>query len=106
LNASAGATRRIALRGEGLSLGDEELGRLLEALARLDLRDAGHVADQIAALRLADGVIRLTPTEGEIAALEVALAALAAEERPLGPALTRLASLCAEDGPAGEALSA
>ena len=51
----------------------------------------------IRSLRLADGVIHLTPTEAEIAALESALAALAAEGRPLGPALLRLASICADD---------
>ena len=97
--APAGTTRQVALREEVLCVGDEELGRLLEALAQLELRGAEAVADQIAALRLAGGVIRLTPTETEIAALELALAALAAEVRALGPALSRLASICADGQP-------
>jgi hypothetical protein len=99
---SADAALQLVVREEVLSLRGEELGRLLEALARLDLRDAEAVADDIAALRLAGGVIRLTPTEAELAALERALAALAAEARPLGPALRRLASVCADDSPLPE----
>jgi ABC-type transport system involved in cytochrome c biogenesis ATPase subunit len=101
VNASAGATRRLAVGEDVLPLDDEELGRLVEALAGLDLHEAEAVADQIAALRLAGGVICLTPTEAEIAALELALEALMDEARPLGPALSRLASICAED-PSGE----
>jgi hypothetical protein len=92
---AAGATTQLVVREEVLSVPDDELDRLLEALARLDLRDAEAVADEIAALRLAGGSIRLTPTEAELAALELALVALAAEPRPLGPTLRRLASVCA-----------
>jgi hypothetical protein len=88
--------RQLDLREQALSLSDEDLDRLLDALARLDLRDAEAIADQIAALRLVDGVIDLTPTEAEIAALESALAALAADARPLGPGLTRLAEISAD----------
>ena len=84
----------------------EELGRLLDALVLLDLREAEAVAGQIAALRLAGGVIALTPTEAEIGALELALAALAVDARPLGPALSHLASICADDGPSLEERSA
>jgi len=104
--AFTGVERQVALREQVVCVGDEELGRLLEALARLELRGAGAVADQIAALRLAGGVIRLTPTETEIAALELALAALAAQARALGPALSRLASICADDRSPVEAWSA
>jgi len=99
---SADAPMQLVVREEVLDLRGEELDRLLEALARLDLRDADAVADDIAALRLAGGVIRLTPTEAELAALARALAALAAEVRPLGPRLRRLASVCAGDGPRTE----
>jgi hypothetical protein len=101
VNAPAGATRRLALREDVFCVYDEELGRLLEALARLDLRHAEAVADQIAALRLAGGVIGLMPTEAEIGALELALAVLAGEARPLGPALSRLASICADEDLSG-----
>lgn len=92
-----GGTTQLAVREEVLSLRADELGRLLEALVRLDLRDADAVGDQITALRLAGGVIRLIPTEAELAALELALATLAAEARPLGPTLLRLASICGDD---------
>jgi hypothetical protein len=98
VNGSADVTRQLALREQALYLSDEDLGRLLDALARLEARDAEAVAGQIAALRLADGVIRLTPTEAEIAALVSGLSLLAADARPLGPALMRLASICTENG--------
>jgi len=83
-----------------LSLRGDELGRLLEALVRLDSREADAVAEQIAALRLAGGVIRLTPTEAELAVLELGLAALA-EDPPLGGELMRLAARRADGSPSG-----
>jgi hypothetical protein len=83
-------------------LEDEEVGLLIETLARLDVRDGEALADQIAALRLAGGEIRLAPTEAEIAALNSALSVLVAEAQPFGPALGRLASMCAVDGATGE----
>ena len=92
------------MRGEVLSVGNAELDRLLEALGRLDVRAAEAVAEHIAALRLAGGEIRLTPTEGEIAALGSALSTLAAEAPGLGPGLARLASVCSGEVRAGEAL--
>jgi len=101
VKATVGVTRQLALREDVLSMGDEELDRLLEALARLDARDAETVAGQIAALRLAGGVIGLLPTEAEIGALALALAALEAEERPLGSGLSRLACICADEDPPG-----
>jgi hypothetical protein len=97
VNGCADTVRQLELREQTLYLSDEDLDRLLEALARLDLRDAEAVAGQIAALRLADGVIRLTPTEAEITALVSALSALAGA-RPLGPALVRLAPICTDNG--------
>jgi hypothetical protein len=102
VNGRADTTRQFELCEQALCLSDEDLDRLLAAFARLDLRDAEAVAGQIAALRLAGGAIRLTPTEAEIAALVSALSALAADERPLGPALMRLASICTDKGIAGE----
>ena len=102
MNGCADTTRQFELCEQALSLGDEDLDRLLGALARLDLRDAEAVAGQIAALRLAGGAIRLTPTEAEIAALVSALSVLAADDLPLGPALMRLASICTDEGIAGE----
>ena len=97
-----GARRRAAatptqhgVLDEVFSLRGDEPDRMVHALARLELSDADAIVDQIAALRLAHGVIRLHPTEAEPAAVEAALVALAAKGRLVGPALHRLASVCA-----------
>ncbi len=95
------ATTQLTVRDEVFRLRDDELDRLLEALAALGQGDAWAVAEQIAALRLAGGAIRLTPTEAELAAIGSALA-LAEEARPVGPELLRLASICADADPARE----
>ncbi len=80
-----------------LSVRSDELDRLLDALARLDLREAESVGEQIAALRLVGGAIRLTPTEAELAAIQLALAVLAEQTQPLSRAFLHLADLCADD---------
>jgi hypothetical protein len=85
-------TRQVALGEELLALSSGELEQVLAGLRRLDTRDAAAVAEQIAALRLAGGVIRLTPSQGELAALRHALAG---EPQPLSAVLLRLARLCA-----------
>jgi hypothetical protein len=92
---SGEAARQLALGGDLLTLGSGELEQVLAGLRRLDTRDAAAVAEQIAALRLAGGVIRLTPTEAELAALRHALAD---EPQPLSAVLLRLARLCARTG--------
>jgi len=80
----------LAVGEEIISLGDGELDRLLKALLGLRQGDADTVREQIMALRLIGGVIRLAPTEAQLAALEVALGAVADEEPKLGPRLLRL----------------
>ena len=85
------ATRQIALGEEVFAVSAGELELLLASLQRLDSRDAATVAEQIAALRLAGGVIGLTPTEAELAALRQALVE---EPQPLTAGLVRLAHLC------------
>jgi hypothetical protein len=84
-------TREIALGKDVFAVTAGELELLLASLRRLDSRDAATVAEQIAALRLAGGVIGLTPTEAEHAALRQALAE---ERQPLTAVLLRLACLC------------
>jgi hypothetical protein len=69
----------LAIGAETTLLSSDELDRLLEALAELDTAAAASVADDIAALRLAGGCIRLNPTEDELAVLRIALADLAVE---------------------------
>ena len=91
-------TTRIALGDQVIALSTGELDRLLTGLGWLDLRGAATVGEQIVALRLVDGVIRMTLTKGELAAVALALAE---EAEPLGPALLGLARLCADDAPTG-----
>lgn len=91
---SGEATRQVALGDELLALSSGELEQVLAGLRRLDTRDAATVAEQIAALRLAGGVIRLTPTEAELAALRHALAEV---PQPLSAVLRELARLCARE---------
>jgi hypothetical protein len=88
------APTSLAIRDEVLLLRADELDRLVEALGALGGNDADAVAEQIRALRLAGGSIRLTPTEAEIAAMGSALA-LADEGRPVSAELLRLSSVCA-----------
>lgn len=86
------AARQLALGEELLTLSPRELEQVLAGLRRLETRDAATVAEQIAALRLAGGVIRLTPTEAELTALGHALAE---ETQPLSDVLLQLTGLCA-----------
>jgi hypothetical protein len=87
------APTSLTIRDELLLLRADELDRLVEALGALGGNHAGAVAEQIMALRLAGGSIRLMPTEAEIAAMGSALA-LADEGRPVGSELLRLSSVC------------
>jgi len=66
----------LAAGEELVSLRPNELDRLLEALARFGQRDADAVREQIRALRLVGGTIRLWPNEAELAALEAGLSGL------------------------------
>lgn len=99
MSTPASATTRLTVRAEAVPVRDDELQRLLNALARLGQRDADAVAEQITALRLVGGLIHLTPTEAELATLKLALAALAEDSRPFGPNLRRLAADCADENP-------
>jgi hypothetical protein len=91
-------TTRIALGDQVIALSAGELDPPLMGLGWPDIRGAATVGEQIVALRLADGVIRMTLTKGELAAVALALAD---EAEPLGPALLGLARLCADDAPTG-----
>jgi hypothetical protein len=97
---------QLTLREEAVPVRGDELERLLDALARLGQRDADAVAEQITALRLVGGVIHLTPTEAELAALGLALAALAEDGGSFGPSLQRLADDCAAQSGLAEGLPA
>ncbi len=90
----ASASEEFVLGGETVVLAREELDRLLQRLALLDLPAAAGVADDIEALRLAGGPIRLLPTEAELAALRLAVTAIALAAAPLPPPLLRVQALC------------
>lgn len=105
MSTPASVTSQLTLRNEAVEVRGDELERLLDALSRLRQRDADTVAEQITALRLVGGVIRLMPTEAELAALALALAALAEDSRPFGPSLQRLAADCADESGLAEELS-
>ena len=94
-SASASAAPRVEVtiaRGT-VPLMQNEITRLLEALAALGSAGADSIAEEISALRLAGIRMQLRPSEGELAALRAAL--LAADHRPRpASGLTRLRLLC------------
>ena len=94
-SASASAAPRVEVtiaRGT-VPLMQNEITRLLEALAALGSAGADSIAEEISALRLAGIRMQLLPSESELAALRAAL--LAADHRPRpASGLTRLRLLC------------
>ena len=94
-SASASAAPRVEVtiaRGT-VPLMQDEITRLLQALAALGSAGADSIAEEISALRLAGIRMQLLPSEGELAALRAAL--LAADHRPRpASGLTRLRLLC------------
>jgi hypothetical protein len=75
------ATRRLLVDDEVVCLESDQLDGLLDALAKARETNAEAVRDEIGALRLIPGAIRLFPTSGELTALRVALAAVS--RRPI-----------------------
>jgi hypothetical protein len=69
--------RELAIDHEIISLRSGQLEFLLEALSLAGGFDAAAVREEIGALRLIPGTIRLLPTEGELTALRTALDTLA-----------------------------
>ena len=94
-SASASAAPRVEVtiaRGT-VPLMQNEITRLLEALAALGSAGADSIAEEISALRLAGIRMQLLPSDSELAALRAAL--LAADHRPRpASGLTRLRLLC------------
>ena len=94
-SASASAAPRVEVtsaRGT-VPLMQNDITRLLEALAALGSAGADSIAEEISALRLAGIRMQLLPSESELAALRAAL--LAADHRPRpASGLTRLRLLC------------
>ena len=94
-SASTSAAPRVEVtiaRGT-VPLMQDEITRLLQALAALGSAGADSIAEEISALRLAGIRMQLLPSESELAALRAAL--LAADHRPRpASGLTRLRLLC------------
>ena len=94
-SASASAAPRVEVtiaRGT-VPLMQDEITRLLQALAALGSVGADSIAEEISALRLAGIRMQLLPSDSELAALRAAL--LAADHRPRpASGLTRLRLLC------------
>ena len=82
----------LLIGDDSVSLGVEELDRLVAALAELDDSEAAWVADDLAALRLAGGSIHLMPSSIELDAIGDALSVAGAHE-PLSASLERVAQL-------------
>jgi hypothetical protein len=78
-----------------VALRQDELDRLLKALATLATKAAGDIADEIAALRVAGVRIHLMPTEAELQALKAAIAASVPKGQNAPSSLQRLKELCA-----------
>jgi hypothetical protein len=78
-----------------VALRQDELDRLLKALATLATKAAGDIADEIAALRVAGVRIHLMPTEAELEALKAAIAASVPKGQNAPSSLQRLKELCA-----------
>jgi hypothetical protein len=92
---AAGETHaQIAVDGETFLLEAADLDRLLIGLRRVDRHDARQVVEQISALRVAGGVIRLSLTIAELRTVDHALLALGAEPAPVTQALERFARFC------------
>jgi len=94
-SASASAAPRVEVtiaRGT-VPLMQDEISRLLQALAALGSPGADSIAEEISALRVAGVRMQLLPSESELVALRAAL--LAADHRPRpASGLTRLRLLC------------
>ena len=92
-SASAAPLVEVTIARGTVPLMQDEITRLLQALAALGSAGADSIAEEISALRLAGIRMQLLPSESELAALRAAL--LAADHRPRpASGLTRLRLLC------------
>ena len=75
MRAAAVPRTEITIGRGTVAVRQDELDRLLKALAGLDQEGAASIADEIGALRVAGVRIHLLPTESEVAALRAAILA-------------------------------
>jgi hypothetical protein len=96
MRAAAVPRTEITIGRGTVAVRQDELDRLLKALAALDHEGAASIADEIGALRVAGVRIHLLPTESEVAALRAAIVAAEPISRSPGSSLARLKALLDE----------
>lgn len=93
MRAAAVPRTEITIGRGTVAVRQDELDKLLKALAALDHRGAASIADEIGALRIAGVRIHLLPTQSEIAALRAAIVVAEPISRSPGSSLARLKAL-------------
>jgi len=96
VRAAAIPRTEVTLGRDTVALRQDELDRLLRALATLDDEAAGTIAEEISALRVAGVRLHLMPTEAELKALRAAIRVAEPVMRTSGSGLARLLPLCGE----------
>jgi hypothetical protein len=96
MRAAAVPRTEITIGRGTVAVRQDELDRLLKALAGLEQEGAASIADEIGALRVAGVRIHLLPTESEVAALRAAILVAEPISRSPGSSLARLKALLDE----------
>ncbi len=93
MRAAAVPRTEITIGRGTVAVRQDELDKLLKALAALDDSGAASIADEIGALRVAGVRIHLLPTASEVKALRAAIVAAEPISRSPGSSLARLKAL-------------
>jgi hypothetical protein len=96
MRAAAVPRTEITIGRGTVAVRQDELDKLLKALAALDQEGAASIADEIGALRVAGVRIHLLPTADEVKALRAAIVAAEPISRSPGSSLARLKALLDE----------
>jgi hypothetical protein len=96
MRAAAVPRTEITIGRGTVAVRQDELDKLLKALAELDQEGAASIADEIGALRVAGVRIHLLPTADEVKALRAAIVAAEPISRSPGSSLARLKALLDE----------
>jgi hypothetical protein len=96
MRAAAVPRTEITIGRGTVAVRQDELDKLLKALAALEQEAARSIADEIGALRVAGVRIHLLPTAAEVKALRAAIVAAEPISRSPGSSLARLKALLDE----------
>jgi hypothetical protein len=96
MRAAAVPRTEITIGRGTVAVRQDELDKLLKALAALEQEAAASIADEIGALRVAGVRIHLLPTAAEVKALRAAIVAAEPISRSPGSSLARLKALLDE----------